>query len=152
MEILRTDNSHKHFIALTAQLDADFNKRYGFQQSKYDKHNKIQPIDTVIIGYVNKIPAACGCFKKFDSRTAEIKRMFVRMDFRRKGLASSVLDSLETWALELGFFKAVFETGKGQPEAISFYEKNRYAVIDNYGPYKAFENSICMEKLIDVPA
>ncbi len=148
MKIVRTNNTNKDFIKLTTQLDAELNERYGSKQSEYDKYNKIDLNETVIVGFLNDIPVTCGCFKNIDSRTVEIKRMYVQTGHRRKGLSTKILNALENWASELGYSKVVLETGKGQPEAIALYKKCGYQTIENYGPYKNLENSICMEKLI----
>ena len=148
MKIIRTNNTNKNFVELTARLDAERNERYGSKQSEYDKYNKIVLNETVIVGFLNDIPIACGCFKTVDPRTVEIKRMYVQKCHRRKGFSTKILKALENWASELGYLKAVLETGKGQPEAIALYKSCGYQTIENYGPYKNLENSICMEKLI----
>jgi GNAT superfamily N-acetyltransferase len=148
MKIIKTNNSNSDFIDLTKQLDAELNKRYGVKRSEYDKHNLIDPIDTAIIGYLEKIPVACGCFKIFNNTTIEIKRMFVQTGHRRKGFSTIILQSLEEWGSDLGYLKAILETGKKQPEAIALYKNSGYQIIDNYGPYRGFKNSVCMEKFI----
>ncbi len=126
MKIIKTNNADKNFIELTSQLDAELNARYGSKQSEYDKHNKIDPINTAIIGYLGETPIACGCFKNIDNQTIEIKRMYVLKNYRRKGFSIKILQSLEKWGAELGYSKAVLETGKGQPEAIALYNKLGY--------------------------
>lgn len=148
MKITKTNNSNKDFLELTSQLDAELNERYGLKQTEYDKHNQMPPIDTVIIGYHNGSPVACGCFKAFEEQTIEIKRMFVQKKHRRKGFSLKILKSLEMWASKLGNTKAILETGKGQPEAITLYTKCGYQTTENYGPYKGLINSVCMEKSI----
>ncbi|WP_051148668.1 GNAT family N-acetyltransferase [Desulfospira joergensenii] len=148
MKIVKTPNTHEDFTGLIRRLDAELTARYGDGQSEYDEHNRIDPIDTAVIGYVEGIPAACGCFKVLDPCTVEIKRMYVTRNLRRKGLSTSILKALEAWSRDLGHTRAVLETGKGQPEALGLYQKNGYRVIDNYGPYKDLENSICMEKAL----
>ena len=148
MKIKRVDNSHPDFINLTKKLDAELTDRYGAKQSAYDKHNIIEPINTSVVGYIGERPVACGCFKVIDNQTVEIKRMYVSDDCRRNGLSRLVLQSLENWSLELGYTKAILETGKGQPEAIELYHKSGYQITDNYGPYIGFENSVCMKKVL----
>ena len=74
--------------------------------------------------------------------------MYVFKALRRRGYAQLLLRALETWGAELGFKKALLETGKGQPEAIRLYRKCGFTIIDNYGPYQNMENSVCMEKTI----
>ncbi|WP_263833374.1 GNAT family N-acetyltransferase [Sulfurospirillum oryzae] len=144
----KTTNSHKDFCALTRALDAELNTRYGKEQALYDKHNVIDPIETVLVGYEEDVPMACGCFKKIDDKTVEIKRMFVASNYRRRGFSSQLLMALESWAVECGFSQARLETGKGQPEAIALYQKMGYEVISNYPPYVGMENSVCMSKTL----
>lgn len=146
MKLIRTNNADKDFVELTGRLDAELRDRYGAKQADYDQHNRIDPIDTALVGFAGTTPIACGCFKPFDQRTVEIKRMFVRRDHRRQGFSTDVLRNLEKWAVELGFSRAVLETGLGQPEAIGLYKKCGYRVIDNYGPYADLPDSVCLAK------
>jgi GNAT superfamily N-acetyltransferase len=90
----------------------------------------------------------CGAIKKYDSQTAEIKRMFVHPDHRNKGVANSVLEELEAWARELGFTSCVLETSFKLENAIALYKKFGYQIIPNYGQYIGVESSVCMRKNI----
>lgn len=66
---------------------------------------------------------ACGCFKWLDTQSAELKRMFVHPQWRRRGYSEKLLRALEAWARELGVERLLLETGRGQPEAIALYHK-----------------------------
>lgn len=149
MEIMRTDSCNQGFRALCTRLDRDLDGRYGRAQEKYDQHNIIEDNGTVIVGYLDDIPVAGGCFKILDPETIEIKRMFVVPEHRRKGYSTRLLIALEEWARELEFSIALLETGKGQPEAIQLYQTQGYEIIENYGPYAGVENSLCMKKRLD---
>lgn len=146
MDIARTGTTHVDFLRLTAELDAELRRRYGAIQDGYDRHNVIAPLDTAVVGYVDGEPAACGCFKAVAGDAVEMKRMFVSAGRRRNGYGREILRALEDWAAELGFARAVLETGKGQPEAVALYRGMGYEVTENYGPYVGLENSVCMRK------
>jgi len=133
---------------LIARLDKDLLNRYESAQKNYDEQNKIEQIDTVLIIYDNDRPIGCGCFKRFDNDTAEIKRMFIESDYRGKGISKIVLKELENWAVVLGFSKLVLETGIKQPEAIGLYENFGFTRIENYGKYADLSNSVCFEKIL----
>jgi putative acetyltransferase len=90
----------------------------------------------------------CGAIKEYEENVMEVKRMFVPLEKRGKGIASIVLGELESWAKELGYQKCILETGKKQPEAIRLYQKNNYATIKNYGQYADVVSSVCFEKLL----
>lgn len=146
--IKRTNSNHKDFAVLTRQLDMDLFRRYESVQATYDAFNKIESIDTVILAYHNDRPVGCGCFKTFSRDTVEVKRMFVVEAYRGKGISKKILKALEDWAGELGFSKAILETGTKQMEAMGLYQAFGYKKIDNYGPYKEMVFSVCYEKEI----
>lgn len=146
LHLKRTNNQDPDFRYLIPLLDKDLRSRYHDLQNTYDQHNVIVNVDTVIIAYADEQPVGCGCFKKFDDSSVEMKRMYVVPDHRRKGISSAILNELELWAKENGFQRAVLETGNLQEEAIALYEKLGYQVIPNYPPYESMDSSICMEK------
>ncbi len=145
-KLLRTDSAHPDYRALVAMLDADLKIRDGDDHAFFAQYNKSDDIKNVVICFIDEIAAGCGAFKYFDTGVVEIKRMFVRPDFRRKNIASVILSELEQWAAELSYSGCILETGKKQPEAIALYQKSGYAVIQNYGPYINVSTSVCMQK------
>jgi putative acetyltransferase len=146
--IKRTTSVDPDFHLLVKLLDKDLWTRYPHEQATYDKHNKIENNNTVVVVYNNEIPAGCGCFKKIDDDIVEIKRMFVKDDQRGKGISKMIMQELEAWSKELHFTRMILETGFKQPEAIGLYKKCGYQQIENYGPYIGMTGSLCMEKRI----
>jgi GNAT superfamily N-acetyltransferase len=146
MILTRTNSNDPDFQKLVLELDKDLTSRYEERQAIYDQYNKVPDLQTVVVAYLNDVAVGCGAFKSFDRNSVEIKRMFVAVDQRGKGVASAILKELETWAAESGYSNAVLETGTKQYEAIAMYQKLGYKVIDNYGQYIGMDTSICMEK------
>ena len=146
ISIRRVTSENPDFIKLVQSLDGDLNSRYNKGQAEYDQYNKIEFIETVVTAYMNTDAVGCGCFKKYDNETVEIKRMFVKQEMRGKGIAKKILSELELWGIQLGFKFAILETGIGQPEAIGLYEKVGYKRIPNYDQYAGMPNSVCMKK------
>ncbi|UZT96967.1 GNAT family N-acetyltransferase [Chryseobacterium fluminis] len=148
MTIKRTDSSDTDFQNLVKLLDADLAIRNGEDHAFYDQFNKIDAIKNCIIVYIDATPAACGAFKPFEEDTVEIKRMYTHPDFRKKGLATAIVDELEVWASEKGYTKAVLESSLEQNEALSVYEKSGYERIPNYGQYIGIDKSVCYKKIL----
>jgi len=146
IRIIRTDSDNIDFINLVRRLDSELAERDGEDHSYYAQFNKIDKIKYVVVAYENDKPLGCGTIKKYDAKTVEVKRMYTLPESRGKGIASKILIELEKWAAELSFEKCILETGKRQPEAIQFYKKNGYILINNYGQYAEVENSLCFEK------
>lgn len=93
--------------------------------------------------------AACGALKHFDDVTAEIKRMYVKPEFRGRGISKQILVRLEEHAKELGYKRIVLETGLKQPEAMSLYSKFGYSPLACYGRHGDDPDSRCFEKRIN---
>lgn len=148
IQLQRTNSDDKNFITLTGCLDKDLEKIYGASQQQYNQYNIITNLPTVVIAYENNIAIGCGCFKPIDTNTVELKRMYVAREQRGKGVGAMLLQALEQWASELGFYNLVLETGTLQPEAIQLYKKQGFNIIPNYEQYKGNSLSVCMHKIL----
>ncbi|MBP7261274.1 MAG: GNAT family N-acetyltransferase [Bacteroidia bacterium] len=147
-KIKRTDSDDSDFQRLVIELDKDLAVRDGEDHAFFAQFNKIAAIKHVVVAYENDDAVGCGAIKEYEENVMEVKRMFVPIEKRGKGIASIVLGELENWAKELGYQKCILETGKKQPEAIRLYQKNNYTTIKNYGQYADVESSVCFEKLL----
>lgn len=148
LRILRTDSSHPDFRTLVAALDRDLAIRDGDDHAFYAQYNGITMIRHAVVAYLGAEPVGCGAFKEYEHRVAEVKRMYVPLALRGRGIAGIVLQAVEQWAVGEGYHTCILETGIKQPEAIRLYEKSGYTRIPNYGQYAGVDNSICFEKVL----
>lgn len=146
IHLQRTNSDNKDFQELVKVLDLELKIRDGEDHLFYAQLNKTDAIKHVIVGYDQNTPVACGALRYYSEGIMEVKRMFVPLEHRGKGIASIVLKELEIWCKELGYKKCILETGINQPEAIKLYEKNHYKRIPNYGKYENMATSVCFEK------
>ena len=146
IQLQRTNSDNEGFRLLIRELDKELRSRYAEQQDVYDQHNIIESNPNVLVAYKEGKAVGCGCFKKFDEESVEIKRMYVKAEYRGQKIAAQILQELEKWATELKIFTTVLETGNKQHEAIHLYRKSGYIVVENYGPYKNLPDSVCMKK------
>ena len=93
-------------------------------------------------------PAGCGGVKLFGTEYGEVKRIFVRAQYRGKGLSKLIMEHLAEYARERGIPILRLETGIYQPEAIGLYERLGYRRIGSFGEYKNDPLSIYFEKKI----
>lgn len=77
---------------------------------------------------------------------AELKRMYVREEFRGRGYAKMLMKHLEDTVAAKGFTKARLETGISQPEAIGLCESLGYYRIPPFGDYREDPLSYYYEK------
>ncbi|MBK7394161.1 MAG: GNAT family N-acetyltransferase [Chloracidobacterium sp.] len=152
LELIRTNADNAEFRELVVMLDAELKMRDGEDHYFFAQFNKLAGILGVVIAYEGETAVGCGGFKEMSANEAEVKRMFVRAEYRGQRIAARVLGELEAWAGESGYNACVLETGFKQPEAIALYQREGYEVIPNYGQYADVTNSVCMRKALDTAA
>jgi putative acetyltransferase len=81
------------------------------------------------------LAAGCGGVKLFGVEYGEVKRMYVRSQFRGLGLAKLMLNHLTAYTQEHGAGLLRLETGIYQSEAIGLYERMGFRPIPPFGEY-----------------
>lgn len=149
IHLLRTDSSNYDFIQLVGELDSFLRVYDGEDHAYYSQFNKIDSLNFVVVAYDDDIPVGCGAIKHFSDEAMELKRMYVKLEKRGKGIAGMILKDLENWSAELNYSKCILETGNLLEEAIHLYKKSGYQLMPNYGQYIGIENSLCFEKRLN---
>ena len=147
-KVVKTTSENPDFISLIRTFDIFLWERYPELKNDYWGNNIIEFNSNVFIIYLNEKVVACGCFKKYNSNTVELKRMFVSPEARGLGLAQQIIKELEEEAITQGFKTMILETLYRQVEAINLYQKVGFEIIENYEPYVGLANSVCMRKSI----
>ncbi|MBE6511739.1 MAG: GNAT family N-acetyltransferase [Methanobrevibacter olleyae] len=146
MESVIIDEKDERFIELTKELDNEYFMKYGDVVKKYEGYNDLKDPHIVILALNWGKPIACASFKLFDNDTIEIKRVYVKRRYRRKGIAYKLVKQLEKLAMEENFKYSIIETGRENEAAINLYKKLDYEIIDNFGIFEGDELCICMKK------
>jgi GNAT superfamily N-acetyltransferase len=90
------------------------------------------PRGTFLVGFEDGRPLCAGGLKPLGDDVAEVKRMFVVPDARRRGVARALLRALEDAGRELGHRVLRLDTGPGQPHAWALYRAEGFQPIDDY--------------------
>lgn len=98
------------------------------------------------------VAAGCGGVKLFGPASGEVygevKRMYIRPQFRGLGLSKLMLNHLADYARQNGVAVLRLETGIYQTEAIGLYERMGFQQVPPFGAYKADPLSLFYEKQI----
>lgn len=92
--------------------------------------------------------AGCGGIKMFGADYGEVKRMFVRPQFRGKGLGKAMLQRLAEYARSRDANLLRLETGIYEVEAIGLYEGWGFQRRAPFGEYVEDPMSVYFEKSI----
>jgi len=134
-------------VALTRELDRELRALYpeasihGVTRSQL-----LAPRAAFLVARIGGEAVGCGALRSLDDSAGEIKRMFVRKDFRGRGIGRRILAELEAVARGHGLRVLRLETGIAQPDAIRFYESAGYRRIPCFGEYAEDPRSMCFEK------
>lgn len=145
-----TDGLDNDFAILCEELDASIDELVGnkFDRKPYVQYNQRDDIRDVIIAYNQNELVGCASYKKYEQETAELKRVFVKKDYRGQGIAGKMLDELENRARRQGYKTMVLETGEMLAASMKLYKSSGYEITENYGQYADMIDSICMKKLL----
>lgn len=148
MKFVYTNGGNSDFIELCHSLDNFLNELVGGEEnrSEYIPYNQLDDIHDVIVAYDNDIPVGIASFKKYDDECAEVKRVFIKQEYRGRGTSNKLMELLEKVAREKGYHYLILESGEPLVAAMALYRKMGYKVIPNYGQYKDMPDSICMKK------
>ena len=143
-----TDGCNKDFISLCNLLDKYLDELCGGEENRleYIQYNKLNDIHDVIIAYDGDIPVGSASFKRYDEEIAEVKRVFVKEEYRGRGISKNIMKLLEQYTKNKGFSYLILESGVKLEKAHGLYKSMGYKIIPNYGQYIGMTESICMKK------
>lgn len=119
---------------LVEQLTWEYATRYGSyfgdppgaEMSRYPAELFAPPEGNFVLLLRDGRAVAGGAFKRYDARTAELKRVWTDAALRRQGLARRVVEELEAQAVRQGYDRIYLTTGFRQPEARGLYLRLSY--------------------------
>jgi polar amino acid transport system permease protein len=123
---------------LLRELEQEYDARYGeFFGEKASAEIRRYPVEAFspeqggafVLLLRGGVPIAGGAYKRFDERTAELKRIWTSSAHRRQGLARRVVRELEDEAVRRGYTRAYLTTGPRQPEAKHLYFQTGYTPL-----------------------
>ncbi|MCG6498662.1 GNAT family N-acetyltransferase [Kitasatospora sp. A2-31] len=119
---------------LLRELTHEYVTRYGpearEEMSRYPAEVFAEPAGGLLLLLLEDgAPVAGGAYKRYDERTAELKRMWTHSAHRRRGLAGRVLAELEREAAAAGYSRIYLTTGPLQPEAKGLYLAHGYTPL-----------------------
>lgn len=148
MEVKIVAPENQDFAMLAQKLDEYYFELVGDVHLRYAEFNKPQNMNAICVVYENDEAIACGAWKKIDDETAEIKRIYVLPQHRRKGCASMIVKAMEADAAKTGRKRFILETARTTADSASLYVSLGYEEIDYYGSPAGAENCRCFKKEI----
>jgi len=98
------------------------------------------PEGTILLAYYNSKLAGCVALRKFENNICEMKRLFVRSEFRGKGIGKVLVEQIIDKASRIGYKFMRLDTLSFMKEAITLYLSLGFKEIKSYR-YNPFEDA-----------
>ncbi|MFX3649795.1 MAG: GNAT family N-acetyltransferase [Paenibacillus sp.] len=147
-EDIRSEDS----LQLIKELSEELGLLYGGDGTAGFQLSDVEvPRAAFIVARIDGYPVGCGALRPLDETSVEVKRMYTRSGYRRKGIAQAILAEAERLACELGYTNLKLQTGPLQPEAAALYERVGYYRIPvfsgNWDKVLAYQKDLVHEKV-----
>ncbi len=156
LELREAALDHPDALVLVDRVQAYYTSLYGAPDTgPIDPRELAPPAGRFFLGALHSTPVLMGGWRfalepiGIDAeRPAEIKRMFVVPEYRRRGLARRLLQHLESSARAAGADAMVLETGLPQADAVELYRSSGYTEIPRFGHYQHAPDAIHLGRLL----
>ena len=129
MKVIQVANCDKDFCELCLLLEKFQHQMLpGLEGTGYSLTD--QSGITAFLLYDDKKAVGSIGIKHIDDTACEIMRVFMREEYRGKGLANLLFDHMEKYARQLGYKRAEMVTWAESKSALSLYKKLGYICSD----------------------
>lgn len=147
LQVMEADIYSDESLSLLSELSGSLNRITGNSGESSFSVTDIEDEKSIFaIARNGDKPAGCGAIRRIDDSTAELKRMYAKE--QGLGVGTSILNFLESKSKEYGYSRLICETRKINAGACSFYIRNGFHIIPNYGKYQGRNEAVCFEKKI----
>lgn len=138
LEARLVSRENKQFISLERE-----NKR---KTEPYQEYYKLDEEATVCLILQDNQAIACGAFRVRDEEQAELIRLYVKPEFRNKGHARQILDTLELHAMFQGCTHMLAALEKNEKATRNLYQSLAYQQTKAWKPFVGDKKILCVSK------
>ena len=128
--------------------DSEFSKYLEIQKYNHEVENLEEkyglPCGRLYVAYFENQIAGCIALRRISDAQCEMKRLYVKPQFRNKGIARSLVKKIIVDAKEIGYSSMLLDTLPFLTTAIEMYKKIGFYVIGCYND-SPLDNTIYMK-------
>ena len=150
IKIAKSENNFEQGKALFEEYAGSLNFDLGYQDFKKElstiSDQYKEPDGALLLCFIDDENAAgCAGIRKFSEGIAELKRLYVKPDYRSLKIGKSLLESAIETARQLNYKSIRLDTVPGQAKAQELYHYLGFYEIEPYR-YSPIEGTIYFEK------
>ena len=114
------------------EFGVNFDIEQMLESDMLDLEKFYSPYGRLLLAEVDGRVAGVACMRRIREDIGEIKRMYVRKEYRRLGIGRTLLERLIEEAKEMGYPKVRLDSARFMEAAHSLYRSNGFYEIDPY--------------------
>lgn len=142
MEILEMEVINKTVLELFSKHDDYMIDFLGEDKWCYTRYNENEKIEKVWVAYFDNFPIGCIAYRKKANRIGEVKRLFIKNEYRGKGFSKELLKTVEYHAKEQGCTTLFLDTRITLEPAVSIYHSFGFNIVFQQGLYIQMEKKV----------
>lgn len=101
----------------------------GDDKIYYSRYSENEGLENIWLAYEGELPMGCIAFRKKTDEVGEVKRLFIRNEYRGKGISKLLLSTLVSYAKTQGCRKLYLDTRTELVPAVALYRSFGFDVI-----------------------
>lgn len=142
MRIVSANITDKSILQLFFEHDDHMIDFLGEDKWCYTRYSENENIESVWAAYSDSIPIGCVAYRKKSDGVGEVKRLFVRSEYRGNGISKKLLETVERYAKEQGCHTLFLDTRITLEPAVSIYRSFGFSIVFRQGLYIQMEKKL----------
>ncbi len=142
IKIIHLDVISEEVIKLFSDQDDFMMDFLGADSAYYTRYSSNENIKIVWLAYFDDFPIGCVAYRKKSYNVGEVKRMFIKNEYRGRGISKSLLNIVEQYAKQCGDNKLHLSTRITLEPAITLYRHSGFLETFRDGLYIEMEKKL----------
>ena len=142
MNIVSMNISDKSVLSLFSEHDDYMIDFLGDDKWCYTRYSENENIENVWVVYSDNFPIGCIAYRKKADGVGEVKRLYIRNEYRGKGTSKVLLKTVECYAKEQGCNTLFLDTRITLEPAVSIYRSFGFNIVFQQGLYIQMKKKI----------
>ena len=142
MRIVSMNITDQNVLQLFSEHDDYMIDFLGDDKWCYTRYNANENIENVWVVYLGNIAIGCIAYRKKTDGIGEVKRLYIRSEYRGKGISKKLLDMVESYAKEQGCHTLFLDTRITLEPAVTIYRNFGFSIIFQQGLYIQMEKKL----------
>ena len=142
MNIVSTKSADKEILALFSEHDDYMIDFLGDDKRHYTRYSENENLENIWVIYSESFPIGCIAYRNKAEGVGEVKRLYIREEYRGKGISKELLRTVERYAKEQGCKTLFLDTRVTLEPAVSIYRSLGFKTVFQQGLYIQMEKEI----------